>query len=169
MTTSTSAASVAAASAAAMSKEAERARQVLEAEVHIQKACARAFKLYNEGNVQAGTQAVERLLRQQPSHTLPHYMHVRIAHKAALEMRLSDTLQQPFDECLKRVAAALVACPHSLIIRLLSAEVCFDTLRSPRANTGDEHWWACCDSTSPDNVLTPAIAWIAFNDAKVGQ
>jgi len=159
--------SSASAASAAASKQAE------EVELHIQQACTRVFGLINEGNVRQvleGTLELKRLLRQHPSHPLPHYVHVRIAHKMALEQTQSGSIKQPFDECYKRAAAAArVACPHSIVIRLLFAEVCFDTLQSLRDTPENENWWACCDSASPANRPTPTSAAADFKHATVGR
>lgn len=90
--------------------------------------CAKVFGYYKEGNVKLqGTKVLERLFRQHPSHPLPHYTYVRISHKMALEPpRQEESLRKLFRKCHERAAAALNACPDSLVIRLLFAEVCFD-------------------------------------------
>ena len=49
--------------------------------------CAKAFGCYMKGNAKACTEEVERLLKLHPKHPLPHYAHVRILHKVALELR----------------------------------------------------------------------------------
>ena len=88
--------------------------------------CTKAFGSYKKGNVKAGTKEVEKLLKLHLKHPLPHYAHVRISHKMALEQKQEASLKKQFKECHDRAAAALKACPDSLLIKLLFAQVCYD-------------------------------------------
>ena len=89
-------------------------------------ACAVAFSYYKKGNVKQGTKELERLLKLHPAHPLPHYAYVRMAHKMALEQSQEASLKRQFKACHDRAEAALSACPNSLVLRLLFAQVHLD-------------------------------------------
>jgi len=92
----------------------------------LRRECAKAFDLYKKGNVTRGSDLLLKLLARHPRHPLLHYAHGRLAHKRAMEQRQLEDLMKHFDECCDRAEAGIKACPHSLIIRLLYTQVCYD-------------------------------------------
>jgi hypothetical protein len=88
--------------------------------------CAKAFEYYKKGELKRGTELLQKLLARQPGHPLPHCASVRMAHMLLMEQRQPVGIQKQIDECLKLAGVAFTACPGSLLLRLLLAQVCCD-------------------------------------------
>lgn len=115
--------------------------------------CAKAFGYYNKGNAKQGTKEVEKLLRAHPTHPLPHFVNVRIAHKMALHQRREASLRKQFKDCHERASAALAACPDSLVVRLMFAEVVYDN-----PFPSDEDMAVLRSVSSPENLPTSGLS-----------
>jgi hypothetical protein len=89
--------------------------------------CAKAFEHYKRGNLTRGTELLEKLLARHPAHPLLHYAYTRVAHMLLLEHRQPAGIAKQFEECNDRLTAAAEACPHSLLPRLIVAQVCYDS------------------------------------------
>jgi len=89
--------------------------------------CAKAFAHYKKGSLTRATELLQKLLARHPAHPLLHYAYTRLAHMQLLMARgpLAGIVQQ-FGECSLRVRAAVNACPHSLLPRLLCAQAYYD-------------------------------------------
>ena len=128
--------------------------------------CAVAFSCYKKGNVKQGTKELERLLKLDPAHPLPHYAYVRMAHKMALEQSQEAILKRQFKACHDRAEAALSACPNSLVVRLLFAQVHLDDpflelregVRTLQAACAPAHRPTPTAEASTDLKLAKAIA-----------
>ena len=88
--------------------------------------CAKAFEYYKKGNLTRATELLKKLLARHPAHPLLHYAYMRLAHMPLLEQRQPAGIMKHMDECTDRVEAAIVACPLSLLPRLLFTQVCYD-------------------------------------------
>jgi len=89
--------------------------------------CAKAFEHYKRGNLTRGTELLEKLLARHPAHPLLHYAYTRVAHMLLLEHRQPAGIAKQFEECNDRLTSAAEACPHSLLPRLIVAQVCYDS------------------------------------------
>ena len=83
--------------------------------------CAKAFEHCNTGDLTRGSD-LKKLLARYPAHPLLHVAYMRIAHMLLLERRQLAGIMQQMDDCIDRAEAALKACPHSLLARLLFAQ-----------------------------------------------
>jgi len=88
--------------------------------------CAKAFELYKKGNLTRGTEPLQTLLARHPAHPMLHYAYMRLAHMLLLEQRQPADILKHMDACSDRVEAAIRACPHSLLPRLLFDQLCCD-------------------------------------------
>ena len=98
--------------------------------------CAKAFALYEQGNLECGTELLQKLLARHPAHPLLHCAYVRMVHMQLLEQRQPASIMKQRDECLKRILVAFKACPGSLLPPLLMAQVVCD---DPTSNGELEH------------------------------
>jgi len=90
--------------------------------------CATAFEHYKAGNLTQATALLQKLLARHPAHPLLHFSHMQLAHMLLLEPRHTAGIMQHYAESHVRADASLDinACPHSLLLRLLYAQVCYD-------------------------------------------
>jgi len=89
--------------------------------------CAKAFEHYKKGNLKQATELLEKLLARHPAHPLLHYAYMRLAHTQLLMAQTQPAgIMKQFGECGVRGKAALKACPHSLLPRLLFAQAYYD-------------------------------------------
>mgnify|MGYP001982171948 CR=1 FL=1 len=152
--------------------DAAAAQKAKEKEIRLE--CAKAFACYKKGNVRQGGKDLEKLLKAHPNHPLPHYAYVRISHKVALGTSAANRkfLEKAFKETRDRAKAALVACPDSLVIRLLFAQVVMDTPLPPtddhvalRAAIDDAH--VPTEGTAAPADFKHAKAAASFDDDHV--
>ena len=87
---------------------------------------AKAFEHYKKGNLPRATELLQKLLARPPAHPLLHCALMRLSHLLLLEQRQPARVEKQFDECGVRANAALSACPHSILPRLLYFHVCCD-------------------------------------------
>ena len=88
--------------------------------------CAKAFAHYKKGNLTRATDLLKKLLARHPAHPLLHFAYTRLSHMLMLDQRQQMSVVQQFHECSVRVRAAVNACPHSLLPRLLCAQAYHD-------------------------------------------
>jgi len=89
--------------------------------------CAKAFAHYKNGNLKVGTDLLQKLLARHPAHPLLHFAYMRLAHmQLLLEQRLPLSIMKLMDECGNRATAARKACPESLLLYLLVAQMFYD-------------------------------------------